>query len=72
MSTNLNAITVTLPMLEAHVDATRALFGEDWWPYGIAKNRNAIEAFLAYCFQQKLTPRALACGDIFCSNTLHL
>lgn len=72
MSTNLNAITVTLPMLEAHVDATRALFGDDWWPYGIAKNRKAIDAFLAYCFRQGLTQRQLGCGDIFCSNTLHL
>jgi len=72
MSTNLNALTVSLPMLEAHVDETRALFGDDWWPYGIGRNRATIEAFMSYCFRQGLVPRPLRISDIFCGNTLHL
>jgi len=71
MSTNLNALTVTLPMLEAHVAETKAVFGEDWWPYGVSRNRQSITAFISYCFNQGLTPTPVKLEDIFCPNTLH-
>ena len=40
------------------------LFGEDYFPYGIAPNRTTLEAFLAYAYEQgvcavKLTPEEI-------------
>lgn len=72
MATNLNALSVSLPMLEAHVSETRRLFGHDWWPYGMAPNRRTIEAFLDYCHGQNLVPRRVEIEDLFCANTLSL
>jgi 4,5-dihydroxyphthalate decarboxylase len=72
LRTNLNALAVTLPMLEEHVEYTRRVFGEDWWPYGIAQNRAAIETFPAYCFEQGLTRAPVQLERVFCPNTLAL
>jgi 4,5-dihydroxyphthalate decarboxylase len=72
MSTNLNALTITLPMLEAHVDETIARFGTDWWPYGIARNRAPLETFTSACFKQGVLARPLGPEQIFCPNTLGL
>jgi hypothetical protein len=30
------------------VDEDLALLGNDWWPYGLAANRKAVDAFLRY------------------------
>jgi 4,5-dihydroxyphthalate decarboxylase len=70
MRTNLNSLITTLPMLEAHVDETRALFGEDWWPYGIADNRPTLDAFLRFCFEQDVIPRRVGLDEVFCANLL--
>jgi 4,5-dihydroxyphthalate decarboxylase len=72
LRTNLNALAVTLPMLEEHVEHTLQVFGEDWWPYGISRNRPAIETFLAYCFEQGLTRAPVRLEQTFCPNTLVL
>jgi 4,5-dihydroxyphthalate decarboxylase len=39
--------------------------GEDWWPYGLAANRTAIDTFLRYHHQQGLSARRLTSEDIF-------
>lgn len=43
----------------------RRLFGEDWWPYGVAANRTAVDTFLRYHHEQGLSKRRLTSGDIF-------
>jgi hypothetical protein len=43
----------------------RALFGVDWWPYGVKANRDAIDAILRYHHEQGLTSRRFAVDDIF-------
>jgi DnaJ-class molecular chaperone len=53
-------------------DETKALFGADWWPYGVAKNRESIDSFVSHCFRQDLTPGRVKLDDVFCPNTLHL
>jgi 4,5-dihydroxyphthalate decarboxylase len=72
LRTNLTALAVTLPMLEEHVECTRQVFGEDWWPYGIERNRAAIETFFSYCFEQGLTRAPVEFASVFCPNTLAL
>jgi 4,5-dihydroxyphthalate decarboxylase len=72
MRSHLNSLITTLPMLEAHVSDTIELFGEDWWPYGIAQNRPTLEKFLSYCHAQGVIGRPVALEEVFCPNTLGL
>ncbi|MBF8191817.1 hypothetical protein ITP53_40275 [Nonomuraea sp. K274] len=39
--------------------------GEDWWPYGVEKNRTAVDTFLRYAHEQGLVQDLLTCEDIF-------
>lgn len=39
--------------------------GEDWWPYGVEKNRIAVDTFLRYAHEQGLVQDLLTCEDIF-------
>lgn len=43
----------------------RALFGADFWPYGVARNRTTLEAFLAYCVEQGVAHRPVALDELF-------
>ena len=67
---NLNTLSVALPMLEAHVEETDALFGQDWWPYGIKSNTAALSKFLDYSLEQGLITPKLEIGQLFSPETL--
>ena len=43
----------------------RALFGEDFFPYGIEPNRTTLEAFLQYGFEQGVCHSRIAPEDLF-------
>lgn len=43
----------------------RALFGADFWPYGIEPNRTTIEAFLRFCHEQGVAHRPVALDELF-------
>ena len=43
----------------------RALFGDDFFPYGIESNRTTLEAFLRYGFEQGVCHRKIAPEDLF-------
>ena len=43
----------------------RALFGDDFFPYGIESNRTTLEAFLQYGFEQGVCHRKIAPEDLF-------
>ena len=47
-----------------------ALLGEDWWPYGLAANRKAVDTFLRYHHEQGLSKRLLTSDDIFVPELL--
>lgn len=49
----------------------RALLGEDWWPYGLEKNRIAVDTFLRYHYEQGLSKTLLSSEDIFVPALLH-
>jgi 4,5-dihydroxyphthalate decarboxylase len=38
---------------------------EDYWPYGIEKNRSTLEAFTQYAFEQGITRQHVKPEDIF-------
>ena len=43
----------------------RALFGDDFFPYGIDANRTTLEAFLQYGFEQGVCHRQVAVEELF-------
>jgi len=60
-----NNMTVMLPWLTELIVNDRKLLGSDWWPYGIERNRAAIEAILRYHQEQGLTRRRFAIEEVF-------
>jgi len=54
-----------MPWISGLYDDNRRLFGDDWWPYGVAANRVSIDAFLRWHYEQGLSRRRLTCEDIF-------
>jgi 4,5-dihydroxyphthalate decarboxylase len=64
------ALKVTLPWVAQEIEETIALMGRDFWPYGIAANRNTIETFLRYHHAHGLSARRLAIKDLFAGSTL--
>ena len=64
------ALKAMLPWLTRHVEETRALMGDDYWPYGFAPNREALETFLRYHHEQGLSPKRLAPEELFAPETL--
>jgi 4,5-dihydroxyphthalate decarboxylase len=50
----------------------RTVVGDDPLPYGLARNRTAIEAVIRFARDQKILPRTVAPEDVFARNTLDL
>jgi 4,5-dihydroxyphthalate decarboxylase len=59
-----------LPWLVAEMEETRALMGDDPFPYGVAKNRKTVETLAGYSFRQGLAPRRLTAEELFCESLL--
>ena len=60
-----NNMLVMVPWLSALIQENREVLGDDWWPYGIARNRSALDAFLRYHFEQGLSKRRMTIEDVF-------
>jgi len=63
------ATKVTLPFVEEQLSDARALMGPDFWSYGLAPNRQVLEAFLGHHHDQCLSPRLLGAEEPFHSST---
>jgi 4,5-dihydroxyphthalate decarboxylase len=63
-------LSTTLPWQIAEVEATRALMGDDYWPYGLEPNRNTLETLMRYSCEQGIAERALAVESLFVPSTL--
>ena len=63
-------IQVMHPWLTALIGRNRDLMGEDWFPYGIAANRAAIDAVLRHHHEQGLTKRRFTIEDVFVRELL--
>jgi len=51
--------------VEEQLKAARDTMGEDYWSYGVARNRATIETFLRHHFSQGLSARQLSVEEIF-------
>ena len=64
------ALAVMLPWLHAEVERTRALLGEDYWPYGIEANRHVLETAIRYAYEQGLIRQRFRVEDLFAPSSL--
>ena len=60
----------TLPWYGQALDDTRALMGENHWPYGIAENEIALNALFQYAHEQGLAKQRLTIEELFHASTL--
>jgi 4,5-dihydroxyphthalate decarboxylase len=65
-------LMVALPWLIHEFNATRALMGDDYWPYGFAENRKVLDAFVRYHFEQGLSARMVPAEELFAASTMNL
>ncbi len=65
-----SATKVTLPFVEEQLRAAREFMGHDFWSYGVAPNRRALEAFLKHHYAQGLSSRHVAVEELFHPSTL--
>ena len=54
-----------LPWAPAHLMQTRHALGQDFWPYGMAANRVALEAQIGWAFEQGLIDRRVPLTEFF-------
>ena len=64
------ALKTMLPWLTAHVEETRRDMGDDFWPYGLERNRRTLATFLRYSYEQGLAKHALEPERLFAPETL--
>ena len=50
----------------------REIFGDDPWPYGLAKNRHVVETLMGYLYEQGLAKTKLKIEELFAPNTWNL
>jgi 4,5-dihydroxyphthalate decarboxylase len=65
-----SAYSAMIPFLPAAMDDTLKIFGRDYWPYGVERNRVDLEQFARYAHQQGLTPRVLTIEELFDESLL--
>lgn len=66
----LAALRTTLPTLPADLEEIHRIMGRDFWPYGFAENKKALEAAVRYSHEQGLSKRKLAIEELFVPATL--
>jgi 4,5-dihydroxyphthalate decarboxylase len=62
---------VSLAWLQPLIEKEQAIFGRDWYPYGIEQNRPTLEALLQYLHEQGLAGRRVAVEELFAPSTVH-
>jgi 4,5-dihydroxyphthalate decarboxylase len=68
--TQMAALKITLPWIAQEAEDTRALMGDDYWPYGIEANRKTLDAFLRYHHSQGLSPWPMKLDELFLPSTM--
>jgi 4,5-dihydroxyphthalate decarboxylase len=64
------AAMATLPWMTDYVEETRNLMGDDFWPYGYARNETALKTAARWSYEQGLTQKLLDSTALFCRSTL--
>ena len=64
--------TISLPWIGKELEETRALLGNNYWPYGIKANRKTLETLFQYSYEQGLAKRIIKIEDLFHPSTIEL
>jgi 4,5-dihydroxyphthalate decarboxylase len=56
---------VAIPWSRQAYQRAQEVLGDDFWPYGIEPNRQTLDAFLQYCYEQGATQRRVAVEELF-------
>jgi 4,5-dihydroxyphthalate decarboxylase len=64
------ALKAMLPWAHAHMEEARREMGDDYWSYGLEKNRDTLATFLRYHHEQGLSKRLLRPEELFAPETL--
>jgi 4,5-dihydroxyphthalate decarboxylase len=54
-----------IPWVSVHAERAQALFGADYWPYGVDANRTTLAAFLDFAHEQGVCHRRVAIEELF-------
>jgi 4,5-dihydroxyphthalate decarboxylase len=60
-----------LPWLTAHVEEARRKMGDDFWPYGLERDRHTLATFLRYSHEQGLSQQPLEPEQLFATSLSH-
>lgn len=63
-----NICRFPIPWTFAWAEKARDMFGDDFWPYGVAANRATLQAFLDACFEQGVSHRKVAIEELYPAN----
>jgi 4,5-dihydroxyphthalate decarboxylase len=69
-ASDITASYYPIPWVPDHTQISKSIMGEDYWPYGIENNRDTLEAFTKYAFEQGITQRHLRPEEIFVKEVL--
>jgi len=64
------ALKIGLPWVNAELDATRDIMGDDFWSYGVATNHKTLVAMARYSYEQGLAVRMVSVEEMFAPGTL--
>ncbi len=64
------ALVTNLPLQIAYVEETERLFGDDPFPYGVARNRHTVEALAQYVYEEGFATRLMRMEDLFAPELL--
>lgn len=67
---DVTALKVSMPWMAAEVEDSRAMMGDDIWPYGFQDNLKALETFTRWSHEQGLSAEPMAPADLFHPSTL--
>ena len=62
--------SLMIPWISALQERNRALMGDDFWPYGVERNRKVLETYLRYHREQRLHTRDWTLEELFAPETL--
>jgi len=62
----------SMPWFSQDFEETKQLMGENFWSYGIEKNRKSLETLFRYSYEQGLSSKQLSIEDLFHESTLEL
>jgi len=67
---DITASHAPLAWLAPYTERMKDLFGEDFWPYGLEKNRTTLQAFVDFAFEQGVCHRRLELEELFPKQVL--